>query len=77
MKKFITMFSLLAASFTVCAEEHNPDPVEVKLLLEIKKTPKIGLPLLLKYNLKKLDIIYSQALKGITLMSWVCHFWNC
>ena len=62
MKILIAIFLGLLMPLTVSAEEYHPDPDEVKLLLEVKKAPKIGLPLLLKYNLKKLDAVYTLSL---------------
>ena len=63
MKILVAIFLVLLMPLTVFADEYNPDPDEEKLLLEVKKAPKKGLLLLLKYNLKKLDAVYTNALK--------------
>ena len=40
------------------------DPVEAKLEVLVKQSPKSGLPKLLDYNLKKLDTVYQASLKA-------------
>ena len=50
---------------TASSKADNPvDPVEAKLELLVKQSPKAGLPQLLDYNLKKLDAVYLASLKS-------------
>jgi len=40
------------------------DPAEAKLEALVKQSPKLNLPRLLEYNLKKLDAVYQVSMKA-------------
>ena len=60
----VTILAMLLAATMSSKAETAIDPVEAKLEALVKQSPKLNLPKLLDYNLKKLDAVYLASLKA-------------
>jgi uncharacterized protein YecT (DUF1311 family) len=65
MKTILVAFlAMLLAATAPAKADTSIDPVEAKLEALVKQSPKLNLPKLLDYNLKKLDAVYRASMKA-------------
>jgi uncharacterized protein YecT (DUF1311 family) len=60
----VAIVAMLLAAPASSKVDTSIDPVEAKLEALVKQSPKLNLPKLLEYNMKKLDAVYRAALKS-------------
>jgi uncharacterized protein YecT (DUF1311 family) len=60
----LAILTMLLAATESSKADNSIDPVEAKLEALVKQSPKMNLPKLLEYNMKKLDAVYKAALKS-------------
>lgn len=60
----VAIFAILLTATASSKAETPVDPVEARLEVLVRQSPKAGLPKLLDYNLKKLDAVFRVSLSA-------------